>query len=99
MLDEILIARLHPGPARASAALLAVGGGGRTLQITAGAARDRHLLVGNKIFELEFCGFVFDYGAALVTIELLDFFQLSDDDVTQLFLGAKDRFEFRDALA
>jgi hypothetical protein len=57
------------------------------------------LLVGDKVFELEFCGFVFDYGAALITIELLDFFQLGDDDLAQLFLGAENRFEFGNVLA
>ena len=48
---------------------------------------------------MNFGGFVFDHGAALVAVELLDFFQFGDDDFAQLFLGAKNRFEFGDVLA
>ena len=38
-------------------------------------------------------------GAALVSVELLDFFQLFDDDVAQLFLGAENGFVFGDVVA
>src|SRR6202166_607713 len=96
MLDKILVARLHSGAALASAALLAVGGDRRALQVSAVADRDRDLLIGDQVFQLNFGGFVFDYGAALIPVELLDLFQFGNDDFAQLFLGAKNRFELGD---
>ena len=60
MLDEILVARLHAGAARASAALLAVGGDRRALQVAGVADGDGHLLVGDQVFEVDLGGFVFD---------------------------------------
>jgi hypothetical protein len=60
MLDEIFVARLHAGAARASAALHAVGGNGRALHVAGVADGDGDLLVGDQIFENDFGGFVFD---------------------------------------
>src|SRR5579859_191253 len=99
MLDEILVARLHASAARSAAALLPISGNRRTLEIAAVADRDCDLLVGDQVFQVNFRGLVFDYGATLVTVKLLDFFQLSDDDLAQLFLGTENRFVFGDVLA
>ena len=99
MLDEILVARLHAGAARASAALHAVGGDGRALHVAGVADGDGDLLVGDEIFEDDFGGFVFDARAALVAVELLHFFEFFDDDVAQLLLGAEDGFVFGDVVA
>ena len=63
LLDEILVAGLHAGAARAAATLHAVGGDGRALQVAGVADRDGDLLVGDEVFELNFGGFVFDDGA------------------------------------
>ena len=71
MLDEIFVARLHAGAAGASAALHAVGGDRRALHVAGVADGDGDLLVGDQIFENDFGGFVFDAGAALVSVELL----------------------------
>ena len=60
LLDEIFVARLHAGAARASAALLAVGGDRRALQVAGVADGDRDLLVGDEVFEVDFGGFVFE---------------------------------------
>ena len=92
MLDEIFVARLHAGAARASAALHAVGGDRRALHVAAVADRDCDLLVGDQIFENDFRSFVFDARAALVAVELLYFFQLFDDDVAQLLLRSENGF-------
>ena len=62
MLDEIFVARLHAGAARAAAALHCVGGDRRALQVAGMADGDRHLLVGDQVFQLDFGGFVFDAG-------------------------------------
>ena len=95
MLDEILVARLHADAALASAALLAVGGNRRALHVAAVADRDRHLLVGDQVFEMDFGGFVFDDGAAFVAVELFDFFQLFDDHAAQLLLRTQESIRTR----
>ena len=84
MLDEILVARLHAGAAGASAALHAVSGNRRALEIAAVTDCDRDLLVGDQVFEHDFGGFVFDLGAALVTVLFLDFLEFFDDHAPQL---------------
>ena len=99
MLDEILVARLHAGAARASAALHAVGGDRRALHVAAVADRDCDLLVGDQVFEMDFRGFVFDHGAALVAVELLDFFQFFDDHAAQLLFRTENGFVLGDVLA
>ena len=60
MLDEILLARAHAGASGAAAALLAVGGDRRALQVAGMGDGDRHLLVGDQVFELDLLGFVLD---------------------------------------
>src|SRR5205085_3341374 len=90
MLDEVLVARLHAGAARAPAPLIAVGGDRRPLQIPRVADRNRNLFVSNQVFQLDFGGFVLNHRAAFVTVLLLDFFQFLDDDATQLLLGPEN---------
>ena len=58
-----------------------------------------NLLVGDQIFEDDFCSFVFDAGAALVAVGLFYFFEFLDDDGTKFFLGGEDGFVFFDAPA
>src|ERR1700690_647750 len=99
MLDEILVARLHAGAALASAALLAVGGDGRALHVSAMADGDRGLLVGDQVFQLDFSSVVFNNRAPLVSVELLDFLQLGDDDSAQLLFRTENRFELRNIFA
>src|SRR6185312_6615989 len=99
MLDEILVARLHARAPGASAALLPVGGDWRALHVAGVAHGDRHLLIGNKVFQADFRRFVFDHGAAFVAVLLFDFFQFLDDDVAQLRLRRQNRFVLGDVLA
>ena len=60
---------------------------------------DGHLLVGDQVFEMDFGRFVFDDGAALVAVLLLDFFELLHDDVAQLLLRSEDRFVLGNVIA
>ena len=86
MFDEILVARLHAHAPLASAALIAVGGDRSSLHVAGVACGDGHLLVGDQVFEMDLGGFVFDDGAAFVTVELFDFFELFDDYTAEFFL-------------
>src|SRR5216684_1054732 len=99
MLDEIFVARLHAGAARASAALHAVGGDRRALHVAGVADRDRCLLVRDEVFEHDLGSFIFDPGAAFITVELLNLFQFLDDHAAQFPLGAQNRFVFRNVVA
>src|SRR5579872_177882 len=99
MLDEILVARLHAGAACASAALHAVSGDRRPLQVAGVADRDGHLLVGDETFEDDLCGFVFNARAAVVAIQLFNFFELFDDDGSQFLFGAENGFVLGDVVA
>src|SRR5713226_2733454 len=98
MLDEIFVARLHAGAARASAALHAVGGDGRALHVAGVADGDGGLLVGDQVFEDDFGGFVFDASTAFVAVKLFHFFKLVDDHGAQLFLGAENGFVLGDVV-
>ena len=60
VLDEILLARAHALAAGAAAALLAIGGDGRALQVAGVADGDRDLLVGDQVFQIDLGGFVLD---------------------------------------
>src|SRR5271157_1303602 len=99
MLDEIFVAGLHASAAGASAALHAVGGNRRALHVAGVAEGYGDLLVGNKIFENDFGGFVFDAGAALVSVEFFYFFEFFDDDFAKLWLGGEDGFVVFDSSA
>ena len=98
MLDEILVARLHAGAARASAALHAVGGDRRALHVAAVADRDCDLLVGDQVFQMDFRSFVFDDGAALVSVEFLYFFEFFHDHGAQLLFRTQNGFVLGDVL-
>src|SRR6185369_5523987 len=99
MLDEIFVAGAHAGAPGASAALHAVGGDRRTLQVAGVADGDRDLFVGDQVFQVDLGGFVFDDGAAGVAVELFHFFQLFDDDGAQLLLGTENGFKLCDVFA
>ena len=84
VLDEVLVARLHAGPARASAALHAVRGDRRALHVAAVTDCDGDLLVGNQVFEMNFGSFIFDHRATFISVLLFNFFQLLHDHAAQL---------------
>src|SRR6185437_9876707 len=70
VLDEILVAGAHAHAPGAAAALLAIGGDGGALEIAGVADGDRHLLIGDQVFQLDFRGFVLDFSAARVAVIL-----------------------------
>ena len=94
--DEIFFARLHAHAAGAAAALLAVDGDGRALQVALVADRDGDLLVGDEVFKLQLGALVDDLGAALVAVLVADVFKLLDDDRAQFLLAAQDLFVLGD---
>jgi hypothetical protein len=87
---------MRPG---AAAALLAVDGDGRALQVALVAHRHGNLLVGDQVFELQLRALVDDLGAALVAVLVADVFKLLDDHRAQLLLAAQDLFVLGDLLA
>ncbi len=97
--DEIFFARLHAGAARAAAALLAIDGDRRPLEVALVADRDGNLLVGDEVFELKLGGLVDDLRAARVAVLVANFFEFLDDDVAQLLVAGEDRFVFGDLVA
>ena len=86
MLDEILVARLHPGAASSAPPLHPIGRNWCSLEIAAVADRDRDLLVGDQVFEMDLGSFVFNPRAALIAVEFFNFFELLHDYAAQLFL-------------
>jgi len=89
----------HARAARASAALHAVGGDGRALHVAGVAEGDGDLFVGDQIFENYFGGFVFDAGAAFVSVKIFYFFEFFDDDFAKFGFGGEDGFVVFDARA
>ena len=87
---------MRPG---AAAALLAVDGDGRALEVALVADGDGDLLVGDEVFELEFGGLVDDLRAALVAVAVADVFEFLDDDRAELFVAGEDGFVFGDLVA
>ena len=97
--DEVFVAGLHAEAAGAAAALLAIDGDGRALEVAGVGDGDGDLLVGDEVFEGELGGLVEDLGAALVAVLVADVFELLDDDAAELLLGGEDGFEFGDVVA
>ena len=83
--DEVFFARLHAHAAGAAAALLAIDGDGRALEVALMADGDGDLLVGDEVFELKLGALVDDLGAALVAVLVADVFELLDDDARAAF--------------
>src|SRR5437660_9937 len=63
------------------------------------ADRDRDLFVGDEVFEVNFGGFVFDDGLALVAVLLFDLFEFLDDHAAQFLFGREDGLVLGNALA
>ncbi len=97
--DEVLVAGLHAEAAGAAAALLAVDGDGRALEVAGVGDGDGDLLVGDEVFEGELVGLVEDLGAALVAVLVADLFELLDDDAAEFLLGGEDGLELGDVVA
>ena len=99
LLHEVLFARAHALAAGAAAALLAIGGDRRALQIAGVRDRYRHLLIGYQIFQRKLDALVGDGRTTFVAVLFLDLFEFLDDYVAQLFLRGEDALVVCDALA
>ncbi len=97
--DEVLFAGLHAESSGSTAALLAVGGDGGSLEVAGVGDGDGDLLVGDEVFELDLGGLVDDLGLALVAVLVADLFELLDDDAAELLLGGEDGLELFDGVA
>ena len=97
--DEVLFAGLHAETAGAAAALLAVDGDGRALEVAGVGDGDGDLLVGDEVFEAKLGGLVEDLGAAGVAVLVADFGELLDDDFAELGLRGEDGFVLGDGVA
>ena len=98
MADEILFARAHADAALAAAALIAVVGDRRALDVAGVADGDRHVLFGDQILDAELALFGEDLGPALVAVLLLDGAQLVDDDLHHQLVAAEDGAQALDQL-
>ncbi len=98
MLDEIFVARLHARASGAATTLHAIRGDRRALQVSGMADGDRHLLVGDQVFEHDFGGFVFDRrcDARRRTASSLSSSSLMIT-LRSFLLGTQDRFVLGDA--
>jgi hypothetical protein len=97
--DEVFFAGLHAEAAGSAAALLAVGGDRRALEVAGVGDGDGDLLVGDEVFEGELGGLVEDGGAAGVAVLVADVFELLDDDAAELFLAGEDGLVLGDVVA
>ena len=97
LLDEILVARLHARAAGAAAALLAIGGDGRALEVALCETVTATCSSAIRSSSWISAGFVDDLGAALVAVAVRDLFEFLDDDVAQLLVAGEDRFVLGDA--
>ena len=87
--DEVLFAGLHAEAAGAAAALLAIDGDGRALEVAGVGDGDGDLLVGDEVFELKLGGLVEDLGAAGIAVLVADLFELLDDDAAELLVARR----------
>ena len=96
--DVVLFARAHADPALAAAALRAVGRDRRALDVAGVGHRDRHVFVGDQVFDPELAALVDDLGAALVAELLAHRLQLVDDQLHQQLVARQDCAEPLDCL-
>ena len=99
MADEVLVARPHADAALAAAALVAIRRDGRPLDVAGAADRDRHVLFGDQILDVDLAGFAFEeLRPAIVAVLRADFLQLVDDDLHEQALAREDRAQTLDRL-
>ncbi len=96
VLDEILLLGLHSHPAAASATLAPVQGHGRPFDVPVVGDRDRHVLVGDGVFDGDVVGRVDQLGPPRVAVGFLQFLEFGNDDQVDLALASEDRLQTRD---
>ncbi len=98
MLDEVAFLHVHSRDAATPALLLAIGGQGQRLDVSALGDRDHHLLIGDQVLDVDLVLGVADLRAPLVTEALGDLRELLLDDAQHARLVAQDRAQLGDAL-
>ncbi len=96
MLDEVLVLGHRAESAFAAAALALISGDRRALDVTALGDGDRHVFVGDQVFDRELGAFVDDLSAARVAKLLLDLFQFVADHPPQRALVRQNLFQLGD---
>ena len=95
-LTIVLFARPHADAPAAAAALAAVLGDRRALDVAGSGDGDRDVLVGNQVLDPELAFGVDDCGAALVAELLAHRLQLVDDDLHQQDVAREDAAQLLD---
>ncbi len=98
MADVILFARAHADAPFAAAPLGAIGGDRRPLDVAGVGDGNRHVLVGDQVFDPELTALVDDLGAAVVAELVADGLQLVDDELDQQLLARQNRAQPLDRL-
>src|SRR6185503_7599743 len=88
--DEILVARPHADAALAAPSLAAVRRDRGPLDVAGVADRDRHVLFGDQVLDVQVARRVDDLAAALVAVALPHVLELPDDDLHQQTLAGED---------
>ena len=83
LVDEVVVARLHPAVAFSAAALRAIHRQRRALDVALVRDGDDHLLLLDQVLELDFRLVIDDLGAARLGVFLFDLAQLLDDELHQ----------------
>src|SRR6185503_9420868 len=98
MLDEVAILRSRAETTFTTASLSRVRRDWRALDVTTVRDCDRHVFIGDEIFDRELNTFVDNLRPALVTEIFPDFLELFRDDASQGALVAENLFELGDVL-
>ena len=96
VLDKIAILRSRTETTFSPATLARISRDRRTLDVTTVRDSDRHVFIGDEIFDRELNAFVDNLCAALVTKIFLNFFELFRDHATERTLVAENLFQLRD---
>lgn len=99
LVDEVLLAGLHPDGAAAASALSAVSSGARALDVASVGDGHNHVLFLDQVFDADLGFGGDDLGATLVGVALADVFELHDDDIEQQLLAGEDGLQAPDLVA
>ena len=98
--DWVLVLGLHPNPAFAATALIAIDGQRGPLEIPAVRNRDHSIFFRNQIFQSDFGFFVDDFGSARITVFLLNVAQVPCTmTCAKLCIAGENFFQFRNSRA
>ena len=96
MLDEVLFARLRSDPSLAAARLMAVNIHRSPLDVTRVAHGNRHFLVFDQVFDLDFVDAIDDLRSPVVGVIFQDFLQFRDDHRAQFLFAGQNFLQLGD---